>query len=304
MHLFLFLGLCSVTSVALAKPDLKLPFPDGESWVLTRAYTTGTHTNYGTWADDRYALDFVEAGCLSMGKPVLAAADGVVEVQSFVDQSGYGINLLINHGGGYKSRYAHLASIAVPNGKAVKQGEQIGVVGNTGYVLGSACPQSPGMHLYFALYYNGVGVKPEPISGYSGLVAGKSYTSDNAGQDSYEYNGSLVACAGPVVGGADTGWLYACYDVGKRFAQGETVYALVRIENIKRSHRFRVRAYKNNTYQWEWAANWNYVGAEGWQYSHFWPALSNPAVGKWELKIDVDTGGGFKLIDSVQFFIE
>ena len=62
-------------------PNLKLPFQASETWVLTRAYNTDTHRDYGSlWVDDRYALDFVEAGCISWRKPILAAASGTVEL--------------------------------------------------------------------------------------------------------------------------------------------------------------------------------------------------------------------------------
>lgn len=283
-------------------PNLKLPFPAGESWTLTRGYNTVTHKYYGPWADDRYALDFVENGCLSWGKPILAAADGVIEIKSLTNTGGYGINLFINHGNGYKSRYAHLDSILVEDGAHVQQGDEIGLIGNTGNVSGSACPAHGGMHLHFALYKNGVGIKAEPMSGYTNFVAPKQYTSDNTtSAGSYEYNKNMYTCTGPIVGGGHTDWMYACYDAGKVFQVGEMIYAFVRIENVTSDHRFRVETYKNNAFQWEWTAGWNEVGSDGWTYSHFWPALWGAGAGTWKFKIYVDTGGGFKLLDTTSF---
>ncbi len=157
---------------------MRLPFPSGESWILTRGYNIASHIDYGgDTSDDRYAVDFIESGCNSIGKPILAAAEGVVAVPT-PNSGGYGNAVLINHGE-CKTRYAHLDSVLVQDGQYVFQGQQIGVVGNTGNVSGSACSLSPGMHLHFALYCNGVGVKPEPISGYANLVAGNQYLSNN-----------------------------------------------------------------------------------------------------------------------------
>lgn len=288
---------------ALSKPNLKLPFPAGDTWTLTRAYNTVTHINYGPWADDRYALDFVESGCLSWGKPILAAADGVVEIKSLTNTGGYGINLFIDHGDGYKTRYAHLADILVAHGQYVQQGDEIGLVGNTGSVSGQACPSHPGMHLHFVLYRHGVGKKPEPMSGYTSFVAGKQYTSDNTGSVQFFYNKNLYTCAGPVVGGSDSSWMYACFDAGKEFEVGETVYAMVRIDSVLSDHRFRIRTYRNQTFQWEWVAGWNHVGS-GWSHSHFWPALWGSYKGVWTFIISVDTGSGFVDLDSVTFTVQ
>lgn len=76
-----------------------------------------------------------------VGTAVLAADDGVV---AFAGPRGaYGNLIVINHSGGKQTRYGHLALIAVSVGQPVKQGEQIGTVGYTGY------PDSRESHLHF-----------------------------------------------------------------------------------------------------------------------------------------------------------
>src|SRR3989338_231918 len=144
-------------------PILQLPYPIGESWVLTRGYESGdTHNGI-----DKYALDFTLSGCGSWNKPILASAGGTVQIKSMVDNGGYGIYLTINHGNGYETLYGHIKEITVNNGQIVKMGDQIGRCGNTGHAEGQACPPYPGTHLHYRITKNSGPVKPEPLSGYS-----------------------------------------------------------------------------------------------------------------------------------------
>lgn len=85
------------------------------------------------------------------GTDVYAAADGVVAVAN-VSSSGYGNEIVINHGYGYKTRYAHLNGFAVRQGQKVKRGELIGYVGNTGL---STAP-----HLHYEVEKDGFKVDP------------------------------------------------------------------------------------------------------------------------------------------------
>jgi murein DD-endopeptidase MepM/ murein hydrolase activator NlpD len=81
------------------------------------------------------------------GTPIYAADDGYV-VLSGRDTWGYGNQVVIDHGNGYKTRYAHLNTILVKAGATVKKNQQIGTMGNTG--------RSTGPHLHFEVIYNGV----------------------------------------------------------------------------------------------------------------------------------------------------
>ena len=92
----------------------------------------------------------VDLAC-AKGTAVLAAKDGTVSrVQSL--SSGYGKNVIINHGGGIQSLYAHLDSYNVKVGQTVKQGDVIGRVDSTG--------SSTGHHLHFEIRVNGSHTNP------------------------------------------------------------------------------------------------------------------------------------------------
>jgi murein DD-endopeptidase MepM/ murein hydrolase activator NlpD len=94
-------------------------------------------------------LDFVAPH----GTPILAAADGVVVHAAYHPEFG---NLVeINHGGEQITRYAHLSDISVNVGVAVRGGQQVGLLGNTG--------RSTGPHLHFEVRRNGAALDPEPF---------------------------------------------------------------------------------------------------------------------------------------------
>ncbi len=80
------------------------------------------------------------------GKPVYATRAGTV-ITAVTSNSGYGIYVLIDHGDGYSSLYAHMSARYVSSGDYVKQGAMIGRVGSTG--------NSTGPHLHFEIRYYG-----------------------------------------------------------------------------------------------------------------------------------------------------
>ena len=80
------------------------------------------------------------------GTPVYVTGDGVVEKVSYQFR-GYGNEILVDHGYGYKTRYAHLNTIEVTQGMKVSRGERIGSVGNTG--------KSTGYHLHYEVISRG-----------------------------------------------------------------------------------------------------------------------------------------------------
>ncbi len=84
------------------------------------------------------------------GTPIYATADG--KVVSVRVNGGLGKMIAINHGFGFKTRYAHLDKYNIKVGQKVKRGEIIGYMGNTGY--------STGPHLHYEVLKNGKPVNP------------------------------------------------------------------------------------------------------------------------------------------------
>ena len=84
------------------------------------------------------------------GTPILAAADGVV---TFAGTKGLmGKLIVIDHGYGMVTRYAHIHKMLKKRGDAVKKGDTIALVGNTG--------RSTGSHLHYEVHLNGIPVNP------------------------------------------------------------------------------------------------------------------------------------------------
>ena len=85
------------------------------------------------------------------GAPIYAAGDGFVSHTGWT-AGGHGINVVVDHGYGYQTRYAHLSKSLVTDGQWVKRGEQIGEMGSTG--------RSSGPHLHYEVIYRGSKVDP------------------------------------------------------------------------------------------------------------------------------------------------
>jgi murein DD-endopeptidase MepM/ murein hydrolase activator NlpD len=84
------------------------------------------------------------------GTPVVASASGVVVKSGY--EALYGNLVVIDHGAGYRSAYAHLSSRTVEEGAFVNRGEELGNVGSTG--------RSTGPHLHYEVRVNGLPVNP------------------------------------------------------------------------------------------------------------------------------------------------
>ncbi len=93
-------------------------------------------------------LDIANKG----GPDILAADAGTVMVAGWPDNYGYGNRVMIDHGNGYKTLYAHLSRIHVVPGQRVNRGDSIGKMGSTG--------RSTGIHLHFEVIENGVRLNP------------------------------------------------------------------------------------------------------------------------------------------------
>ena len=86
-----------------------------------------------------------------LGTEAYATGDGVVaDVES--NEWGYGNMVTIDHGFGYKTRYAHLQKAAVSKGQTVKRGQLIGYIGSTG--------KTTGVHLHYEVLKNNVQIDP------------------------------------------------------------------------------------------------------------------------------------------------
>ena len=96
-------------------------------------------------------IDLAAAGI--HGKSILAAESGTV-TRVVNGSYGYGKYLIINHGDGSSTLYAHASKIYVAQGQKVQRGEAIAAVGNTGW--------STGPHLHFEVIINGKKVNPVP----------------------------------------------------------------------------------------------------------------------------------------------
>lgn len=98
------------------------------------------------WGRMHYGLDIA----VPTGTPIRAAAAGTVTYASSMGT--YGILVMIDHGHGVETRYAHLSRVAVRVGQRVSRGEIVAYSGNTG--------NSTGPHLHFEIRRNGVALDP------------------------------------------------------------------------------------------------------------------------------------------------
>jgi murein DD-endopeptidase MepM/ murein hydrolase activator NlpD len=86
-----------------------------------------------------------------VGTDIVATGDGRVS-HLIEDRAGYGKHVIIDHGYGYQTLYAHMSSFAVRRGQKVRRGDVIGKVGNSG--------KSTGPHLHYEVIKDGRKVNP------------------------------------------------------------------------------------------------------------------------------------------------
>ena len=127
-------------------PAIPPVFPDKKIYRLSSSF--GFRSDPFTGRSKRHTgVDFA----LKPGNPIYATGDGVVVSVKF-EFFGYGNQILIDHGFGYKTRYAHMKSINVVEGMKVKRGECIGESGNSG--------RSSGPHLHYEVLYKDKHINP------------------------------------------------------------------------------------------------------------------------------------------------
>lgn len=132
-------------------------FASGFVWPTIGAYTLSSRFGYRSARISGWSfhggVDIVKPGGHSTGTPVVAAASGTVVVAQ-KGYRGYGHTVVIDHGNGLQTRYAHMqpGSLQVRVGQSVSQGQQIGRIGSTGNVTGP--------HLHFEVLKHGSKVNP------------------------------------------------------------------------------------------------------------------------------------------------
>lgn len=122
-------------------PDLEMPFPCGDTW------NGRTFTGH---SPSTRAIDWNKTN--DLGAPTVSAAPGVVTSAVDLGSRSYGRYIVVDHGGGWSTLYAHLSAIWSTTGQAVDQGTILGLVGSTG--------GSTGPHLHFEERYNRVDQQP------------------------------------------------------------------------------------------------------------------------------------------------
>lgn len=105
-------------------PDFEMPFLCGQSWTGT---TRSAHSP-SSWTIDWNTPD-------DLGRPALSSAPGIV-TRTVTLKSSYGRYVVVDHGRGYTSLYAHLDRISSRVGQVVDQGDLLGYVGGSGNVTG------------------------------------------------------------------------------------------------------------------------------------------------------------------------
>jgi Peptidase family M23 len=141
--------------------NMKLPLPGGKSWYLTveaggKAYD-GIDDVFHYEDKAYFSIDFTNKSSGNVQEtnvPIRAAAGGVVIYASSIEDQYNGYYVVIDHDNdgnlntGYTTWYAHMQpELMVSQGDEVVQGQQLGVMGNTGASLGT--------HLHFGVHYNG-----------------------------------------------------------------------------------------------------------------------------------------------------
>ncbi|MFZ9503580.1 MAG: M23 family metallopeptidase [Cyclobacteriaceae bacterium] len=133
------------TEVMLASRPAIQPIDNRQLTRFHPLFGMRLHPVFGDWRSHN-GLDLTA----NSGTPVYATGDGIVTVAKY--RGGYGNVIFINHGYGFETRYAHLSKFKIAEGKKVKRGELIGLVGNTG--------TSTGSHLHYEILYKEKWINP------------------------------------------------------------------------------------------------------------------------------------------------
>jgi murein DD-endopeptidase MepM/ murein hydrolase activator NlpD len=117
------------------------PLPENQN-ILTSKFGPRTYKIWGKWVSGNHRG--IDIACPT-GTPIYAGADGKVEISGW--NNSYGYYVVISHGSGYTTLYAHNSSLVAKVGQYVKRGQLIAKSGSTG--------NSSGPHLHFEISING-----------------------------------------------------------------------------------------------------------------------------------------------------
>ncbi len=136
----------SYTGVSIIKDLIKNPSVKISGSKMTWP-TVGTRiSQYFSWR--HVGVDIAN----KIGTPIYAADSGTVVIAQGGYNGGYGNTIVIDHGGGIKTRYGHASKLFVKVGEKVEKGENIAAMGSTG--------NSTGPHLHFEVLVNGAKKNP------------------------------------------------------------------------------------------------------------------------------------------------
>lgn len=137
----------SRSSSTVSKGSGQFMWPVPSSSHISSPYGYRIHPIYGT-KKLHAGMDIAAPS----GSTIVAADSGTVILASYGYNGGYGNYVIISHGNGYTTRYAHCSSLSVSVGQQVSKGQKIASVGSTG--------ASTGPHCHFEIRINGSTVNP------------------------------------------------------------------------------------------------------------------------------------------------
>ncbi|MBA0053171.1 M23 family metallopeptidase [Streptomyces sp. AJS327] len=131
---------------AAARPAFKMPFECGQRWLGSnwKGHSPPHAIDWNHYNSAGSPDDF--------GRRVFASAGGKVLASYYSTTTGYGNTVVIGHGNGWQTRYAHLKTRAVSKGDKVRVGQKIGRVGK------SSATSNLSPHLHYEQIHNGSAV--------------------------------------------------------------------------------------------------------------------------------------------------
>ncbi|PIR74222.1 MAG: hypothetical protein COU35_03600 [Candidatus Magasanikbacteria bacterium CG10_big_fil_rev_8_21_14_0_10_47_10] len=310
-HMLLVLAfflLPHTTFAAYSGPGLKIPMLKGNPIRVTVETGGEVMAELGGGIDaahtgnSYFSIDFDDR---FSGDSVVAAAGGRATV--LPNSGGYGNLVKIDHGGGYETRYGHLANFSVTSGEYVFQGQKLGTIGTTG--------NSSGTHIHFELKHNGNGADGNimldgvQLDGLDMELyrAGRWYISSNEQVATFtptDPNALFTCPVQPSGGSAANGWVYTCPQAQDALSECDGTslyrwsYGVLRVDNLRRNVTFRARLYRRvngaptvygNNNEWSWTNN-SVKADGGWDHAYFWPSEVCLEAGDYEWWYYVDSG--------------